>query len=59
MICLPVYEYKCVNEHTEVVTVSIKDEVQVPEKCVQCGEDLVRLFGTPSLKFNGTGWGKD
>ena len=56
---MPVYEYKCANEHTEVVTVSIKDEVEVPEKCVQCGEDLVRLFGTPSLKFNGTGWGKD
>jgi len=59
MIYLPVYEYKCVNEHTEIVTISIQDEHKVPEKCGQCGENLVRLFGTPSLQFKGTGWGKD
>lgn len=59
MIYLPVYEYKCVNEHTEIFTESIQVEHKAPEKCSQCGEDLVRLFGSPSIQFKGTGWGKD
>jgi putative FmdB family regulatory protein len=56
---MPVYEYKCANGHTEIFTESIQVEHQAPEKCSQCGEDLVRLFGSPSIQFKGTGWGKD
>lgn len=59
MIYLPVYEYKCSNGHVQIFTESIQVEHKVPEKCEKCGEDLVRLFGTPSVQFKGTGWGKD
>jgi putative FmdB family regulatory protein len=56
---MPVYEYKCSNGHVQIFTESIQVEHKVPEKCEKCGEDLVRLFGTPSVQFKGTGWGKD
>lgn len=56
---MPVYEYKCANDHTEIFTVAIQDTHTPPTKCLECGEDLVRLFGSPSIQFKGTGWGKD
>lgn len=56
---MPIYEYKCVNDHNLVVAQPIGEDLVVPEKCSQCGEVLVRLFGSPSIQFKGSGWGKD
>jgi len=56
---MPVYEYQCSNGHNSVITEPINSDHKVPEKCEQCGEDLVRIFGSPTIRFNGTGWGKD
>lgn len=59
MTSLPIYEYKCDNGHTQIFTESIQVEHKAPEKCDKCGENLVRLFGSPSVQFKGSGWGKD
>jgi len=59
MICLPIYEYQCSNGHYLVVSASISETPEVPVKCVECGEDLVRLFGSVGVQFKGSGWGKD
>ena len=59
MIYLPAYEYKCPNGHTTIITEPIANEHKAPKKCRQCKENLVRLFGSPSIQFKGTGWGKD
>lgn len=56
---LPVYEYKCPNEHVQIFTESIQVEHKAPEKCDKCEENVVRMFGSPSIQFKGTGWGKD
>lgn len=59
MIYLPIYEYECSNGHSLVVSQPIGEDLVVPEKCVECGDNLVRVFGSPSLRFKGSGWGKD
>lgn len=59
MIYLPIYEYECSNGHNLVVSQPIGEDLVVPEKCGECGENLVRLFGVPSVRFKGSGWGKD
>lgn len=56
---MPIYEYECSNGHSLVVSQPIGEDLVVPEKCVECGENLVRLFGVPSVRFKGSGWGKD
>jgi putative FmdB family regulatory protein len=59
MIYLPVYEYECCNGHKFIVTEPIINTHKPPKDCKQCGENLVRIFGSPTIRFNGTGWGKD
>jgi putative FmdB family regulatory protein len=59
MIYLPIYEYQCSNGHNQVVAAPINADHEKPDKCDKCGENLVRLFGSPSVQFKGTGWGKD
>lgn len=59
MIYLPIYEYQCSNGHNLVVSAPINSDHEKPEKCGECGEDLVRIFGVPGVQFKGTGWGKD
>jgi len=56
---MPIYEYQCSNGHYLVVAASINDKPDVPVKCEECGEDLVRLFGSVGVQFKGKGWGKD
>lgn len=59
MIYLPIYEYQCSNNHYLVISASITETPEVPEKCDKCGENLVRLFGSVGVQFKGSGWGKD
>ena len=59
MIYLPTYEYKCSNGHSFSVIEPIMNTHKPPKKCKVCKEDLVRVFGSPSVQFKGTGWGKN
>lgn len=49
----------CSNGHNLVVSKPIGEDLVVPEKCEECGDNLVRVFGSPSVQFKGSGWGKD
>ena len=48
---MPIYEYQCSNGHNLVVSSPINVDHKKPEKCGECGEDLVRIFGSPSVQF--------
>ena len=48
---MPVYDYKCnkCKKKEENVLVMMKD-IEKPHKC-ECGEEMVRLMGSPSFYF--------
>lgn len=56
---LPIYEFRCVNNHSFIVSKAIGDDLVEPGKCEFCSEDLVRVFGVPSVQFKGSGWVKN
>ena len=56
---MPTYEYKC-SENPEHRFTEIREMSEEASRltCAETGCDgrLIRIFGTPSIKFNGTGF---
>jgi putative FmdB family regulatory protein len=54
---MPTYEYVCENGHEYLEIRGINDDAKT-ETCVEegCGAKLKRVFGTPPIIFNGTGF---
>ena len=50
---MPLYEYQCVCGHT---VEAIQHYDSPPIKCPECGKDMERRLGTPSLQFKGSGF---
>jgi putative FmdB family regulatory protein len=56
---MPVYLFMCSNCEIEtVVTADINDATPKPE-CKSCQIPLDRKFGLQTIRFMGSGWGKD
>lgn len=56
---MPTYEYKC-SEKPEHQFTEKREMSEEPSRLI-CAEEgcngrLIRIFGTPSIKFNGTGF---
>lgn len=51
---MPVYDYKCECGKTRTQTVSIKQS-EFRAVC-DCGKDMKRVYGAPTIKFNGSGF---
>lgn len=53
---MPTYEFKCTgcNLYTEKI-LKIK-ELEIPVECNACGLQMERIFSTPGIIFNGTGF---
>ena len=53
---MPNYEYKCAScDATITVSQSITENPKTP-KCLACKTDMSRIYLTPVVRFNGTGW---
>lgn len=50
---MPIYEYRCSNEHTTEQFVS-KSKQSI--KCPECGSKAPRIFSAPVIHFKGTGF---
>lgn len=53
---MPVYEYKCPlceAHHSETRGIQ---EQEVKKKCESCKVDYIRVFSTPVVTFNGSGF---
>lgn len=53
---MPTYDYKCRDcPITETITTGIKEELKIP-LCKTCRVELVRDYGTPTIRFRGNGF---
>jgi len=51
---MPVYDYKCECGATRTQTISIHAK-DFTATC-KCGKVMVRVYGAPAIKFNGSGF---
>jgi len=56
---MPSYNFVCPEcGATFIVVQALSADIPKP-KCKVCKIELIRVFGIQTIKFNGTGWGKD
>ncbi len=51
---MPIYEYKCENDHVFDVMQKMADEPLT--ECVECGAPAVRVLTAPAVHFKGSGF---
>jgi putative FmdB family regulatory protein len=51
---MPIYEYKCENDHVFEVIQKITDESLT--KCEECGAPAARVLYSPAVHFKGSGF---
>jgi putative FmdB family regulatory protein len=56
---MPTYKYHCVDcSESKIMIFEINAEHTIP-LCPKCEKPMVRLFGLQTIRFIGSGWGKD
>ena len=55
LLGMPVYQFKCVNDHQWMEVYSIHDETPATV-CPECSEPGRKLFAPPPIIFNGAGF---
>jgi putative FmdB family regulatory protein len=51
---VPIYEYKCENDHVFDVIQKFSDEALT--ECQECGAPAVRVLHSPAIHFKGSGF---
>ena len=52
------YTYKCNNHKKPLFAYKVQSMLEklVTPKCVQCGDEMVRVYDAAPTHFHGTGW---
>lgn len=53
---MPVYEYKCPLCQVRYTETRGITEQEIKKQCENCKVEYVRLFSTPTVTFNGSGF---
>ncbi len=51
---MPIYEYRCANDHRFEVSRSMSDDALT--ECVECGAPVERVFHPPAVHYKGSGF---
>lgn len=53
---MPTYEYRCLDDKTQLVLSRNVDDRDNVVDCPQCGKEMRREYNAVPIKFNGTGF---
>ena len=53
---MPTYEYRCLDDKTQLVLSRKVDDRDNVVDCPQCGREMRREYNAVPVKFNGTGF---
>ena len=55
---MPIYEYRCVNNHMHEETRGIMEDQKIT-KCPECNQDLKQIYHSPGVQLKGGGFYKN